>query len=58
MDDLKEINNNKIKKDYNKIIDDFLNLNNKLIILNLIEVIYLNQDGIINIYYKIQKPHN
>ena len=58
MDDLKEINNNKIKKDYNKIIDDFLNLNNKLIILNLIDIIYLNQDGIIDIYYKIQKPHN
>ncbi len=58
MANLKEINNNKIKTDYNKIIEDFLNLNNKLIILNLIDVIYLNQDGIIDIYYKIQKPNN
>ena len=38
---LKEINNNKIKTDYNKIIEDFLNLNNKLIILNLIDIILL-----------------
>ena len=54
---LKEIINNKPKQDYTKIVDDFLNLNNKLIILNLIEVIYLKQDGTIDIYYKIQKPN-
>ncbi len=54
---LKETNNNQVKQDYEKIINDFLNLNNKLIILNLIEVIYLKQDGTIDIYYKIQNPN-
>ncbi len=47
-----------MNQNYTKIIDDFLSLKNpyRLIILNLIDVIYLSENGNIDIYYKIQKP--
>ena len=53
------IKNKTIKQDYEKMVKDFLSLNNsnKMIILNLIDVIYLNEKGNIEIYYKIQNPY-
>lgn len=53
------VKNNKIKdKDYIKIINDFLDLKilNHLIIGKLIDCIYLDKDGFIDIYYKFSKP--
>ena len=41
--------------DYEKVIYDYLNKPSKLLILNLIEKIYINEDGIIDIYYKGKK---
>ena len=57
INNLKEINKEN-KEDYDQIIDNFLSLNNKMLLLNLIEIIYLNENGNIDIYYKISKPYN
>ncbi len=54
---LKETEKNNQKQNEKKIIQEVLSLNNKLLILNLIDVIYLGQNGHIHIYYKIQKPY-
>jgi len=56
---LNKLNNGDLQKDiYEKKVNDFLALkiNPKLIILKLIDVIYLNENGTINIHYKIKKP--
>ncbi len=57
---LKELTKKNITQNYEKIIEDFLELNNinKLIIVNLIDVIYLSEDGTIDIYYKGKKTNN
>lgn len=52
-----DLNEMEIQKNYKKIVKDFLTLKNpnKLMIVNLIDTIYLSEDGVINIYYKIKK---
>lgn len=42
-----------------KIVKEFLSLKkpNKLLITRLIDVIYLSEDGTIDIHYKIQNPY-
>ncbi len=58
-DNLKEVKNKTTKEDYDNIINNFFSLNsNRLIILNLIDVIYLSENGNIDIYYKVQCPYN
>ncbi len=50
--------NIQIEPDYTKIINEFLSLKNpsKLLITELIDSIYLQEDGTIHIYYKIKNP--
>ena len=57
--ELKEINSQiKLIPNYNKIINDFLSLNNpsKLIITKLINEIYIDENGTIIINYKVKNP--
>ncbi len=59
-DELKKIiEASKENFDVNKIVDDFINFSkpNKLLIVKLIDKIFLNQNGTIDIYYKIKPPH-
>lgn len=50
--------NNTTLPDYEKIIQDFLSLKkpNKIIITKLIDMIYLSENGTINIHYKVAAP--
>lgn len=55
-----KLNDIKRKKElpkYDKIIKDFLSLNNpkKLVIIKLIDIIYIHENGTIDIHYKLQK---
>ncbi len=59
-DDLNSIlKKNIIEPDYSKIVKEFLSLKkpNKLMLLNLIDVIYIGEDGTIDIHYKVQNPY-
>lgn len=58
--DLENIKNkNIVEPEYSKIVKEFLSLKkpNKLLITRLIDVIYLSEDGTIDIHYKIQNPY-
>lgn len=46
------------KIDYKQIINNFITMKNinKILITNLIDTIYLNKNGTIDIYYKIKNP--
>ena len=58
--DLESIKNKGIAEpEYSKIVKEFLSLKkpNKLMITKLIDVIYLSEDGTIDIHYKIQNPY-
>lgn len=50
---------NTIEPNYTKIVKEFLSLKkpNKIIINKLIDVIYLSEDGTIDIHYKVQNPY-
>ena len=52
------IQKNVIEPDYEKIVKEFLSLKkpNKLMLLKLIDVIYISEDGTIEINYKVQNP--
>ena len=43
--------------DYSKIVKEFLSLKkpNKILIAKLIDVIYISEDGTIDIHYKVKK---
>ena len=44
---------------YDEVVKEFLEIKkpNKIILGKLIEVIYLSEEGTIDIYYKVQKPY-
>ncbi len=47
-----------IEPDYNKIIKEFLSLTkpNKIVFAKLIDIIYLSEDGTINVKFKVRNP--
>jgi DNA invertase Pin-like site-specific DNA recombinase len=53
------INKNIVKIEYSKIVKEFLALKkpNKIVITKLIDVIYLSENGTIDIHFKVQKPY-
>ena len=53
------INDNNKNIDYDKIVEEFVELQNpsKILISKLIESIYVSEDGSVNIFYKIRKPN-
>ncbi len=58
--DLQGIINKKIKEpNYTKLVKEFLSLKkpNKILITKLIEVIYISEDGTIDIHYKVKNPY-
>lgn len=52
------MNKSILKPNYKTIVKDFLELEkpNKILIGKLIKVIYISEDGLIDIHYKIKKP--
>jgi len=50
---------NIVEPDYTKAVKEFLSLKNpnKILITKLIDVIYLSEDGTIDIHYKVQNPY-
>lgn len=50
---------NIVEPDYTKAVKEFLTLKkpNKVMITKLIDVIYLSEDGTIDIKYKVQNPY-
>lgn len=50
---------NVIEPDYAKTVKEFLSLKkpNKIVIAKLIDVIYLSEDGTIDIHYKVENPY-
>lgn len=58
--DLKEVLYKNVEEpNYTKIVKDFLSLKkpNKILITKLIKVIYISEDGTIDICYKVKNPH-
>lgn len=58
--DLKGIMEKNIEEpDYSKIVKEFLSLKkpNKILIAKLIDVIYISEDGTIDIHYKVKNPY-
>ena len=58
--DLQEVINKSVEKpNYTKIVKEFLSLKkpNKILITKLIEVIYISEDGRIDIHYKVKNPY-
>jgi DNA invertase Pin-like site-specific DNA recombinase len=53
------INKNIVEPEYSKIVKEFLALKkpNKIVITKLINVIYLSEDGTIDIHFKVQNPY-
>lgn len=53
------INNSLEEPNYTKIVKEFLSLKkpNKILITKLIEVIYISEDGTIDIHYKVKNPY-
>lgn len=53
------INENNQNIDYDKMLEEFVELQNpsKILISKLIESIYVSEDGVVNIYYKIRNPN-
>lgn len=53
------IEKNIIEPEYSKIVKEFLALEkpNKILITKLIDVIYINENGTLDIHYKVQNPY-
>ena len=59
-EDLEVLKEKKVKEpNYIKIVKEFLSLKkpNRILLSRLIEVIYVNEDGTIDIHYRVKNPY-